>query len=397
MRTETLLNSLIRHISRQCEKSSINHDGVSYNPIFSRIPRKGGDFAELCVSKLCSDIHADMAKFSRSGSSSATRIVIRNFTSQWFLIPQGTGIIAVILHQLDYQFDGLGIISEIFWVLTMLFLLITLLLYSLRVLLFPRVVARALATDHAETAGLASISITFTTIIQMIALTLVSSWSPRWGLVAYVLWWINAAMAVTTCIGIPYTFVKYEPPGVRALSPATQLPLISALTVAAGGAIVCAYGQLNNRLQVPVVIVSYLLLGMGLPLSLGLDSLFLTRLLDRSSPKGVMVYQDMILCGPWGQGSFALQALGQVVLNGSFAGYGRGIFLTARAATPVGYASIFAGLIAWGQGTFWWAFAIISIVQMALTRTGGLRGSEFGLPAWAVVFPWVCLSRLCVL
>jgi Voltage-dependent anion channel len=128
---------------------------------------------------------------------------------------------------------------------------------------------------------------------------------------------------------------------------------------------------------------------MGLPLSLGFDSLFMTRLFDQSSPKGLQVYRDMILCGPWGQGSFALQALGQVVLNGSFARYGRGVFLTAQAATPVGYASIFAGLIAWGQGTFWWAFAIVSILQMAFKKTGGLKNLEFWLPAWSIVFPWV--------
>jgi tellurite resistance protein TehA-like permease len=331
-----------------------------------------------------------MANNTRSDPISATRIVIRNFTSQWFLVPQGTGIIAVILHQLDYQFHGLGIISEIFWVLTIILLVLSILLYIVRISLYPKVVANALTTDIAETAGLASISITFTTIIQMIVLTLVSSWSPRWGLVAYVLWWINTAMAAVTCIGMPYVFIKYDPPGVSALSPATQLPLISALTAAAGGGILCSYGELNNRLQVPVIIVSYLLIGMGLPLSLGFDSLFMVRLFDRSSPKGMKVYQDMILCGPWGQGSFALQVLGQVVLNGSFEGYGRGVFLTAQAATPVGYASIFAGLVAWGQGTFWWAFACISILQMAFTKSGGLRQLEFGLPAWAIVFPWVC-------
>jgi tellurite resistance protein TehA-like permease len=339
-----------------------------------------------------------MARISRSDSGSAARIAIRNFTSQWFLIPQGTGIIAVTLHNLDYQFDGLGIISIIFWVITILLLLLFLLLYTLRIILFPKAVTTALATDIIETAGLASISITFTVIIQMIALTLVSSWSPRWGLVAYILWWINTAMAIATCIGIPYVFVKYEPPGMGALSPATQLPLIASLTAAAGGAIICTYGGLNNRLQVPVIIVSYLLIGMGLPLSLGFDSLFLTRLMGGSSPSGLKVYQDMILCGPWGQGSFALQALGEVVMNGSFAGYGRGIFLTSQAATPVGYASIFAGLIAWAQGTFWWAFACISILHMMVVhlKNGGLRGLEFGLPIWAVVFPWVSSPHLAV-
>jgi tellurite resistance protein TehA-like permease len=330
-----------------------------------------------------------MAKL-RSESTSASLIIIRNFTSQWFLVPQGTGIIAIILHNLPYQFRGLGIIADIFWLLTILLLALMLLLYLLRIILYPKVVARALATDIAETAGLASIPIAFTTVIQMVALSLVSSWGREWGIVAYVLWWVNVAVAVVTCIGIPYVFVKYEAPGISALSPATQLPLIAALTAAAGGGVVCQYGGLNNRLQVPVIVVSYLLIGMGLPLSLGFDSLFMTRLFDRESPSGLKVYQDMILCGPWGQGSFALQILGQVVLQGSFAGYGRGVFLTANAATPVGFVSIFAGLIAWGQGTFWWAFAIISILQMALSKTGGLRDLEFGLPAWAIVFPWVC-------
>lgn len=34
-------------------------------------------------------------------------------SSQWFLIPQGTGILSVILHQLHYQFRGLDVISQI--------------------------------------------------------------------------------------------------------------------------------------------------------------------------------------------------------------------------------------------------------------------------------------------
>jgi hypothetical protein len=37
----------------------------------------------------------------------AWRVALKSFASQWFLIPQGTGIISVILHQLHYQFYGL--------------------------------------------------------------------------------------------------------------------------------------------------------------------------------------------------------------------------------------------------------------------------------------------------
>jgi hypothetical protein len=57
----------------------------------------------------------------------------------------------------------------------------------------------------------------------------------------------------------------------------------------------------------------------------------------------------MILCRPWGPGSFALQILGSAVLTGSFSKNGSWTFLTAQAASPVGYASIFAGILAWGK------------------------------------------------
>jgi tellurite resistance protein TehA-like permease len=326
-----------------------------------------------------------------SHPTSPALIAVRNFASQWFLVAQGTGIIGVILHQLDYQFDGLIIISEIFWVLTIVLLVVMLIVYGLRIVLYPKEVAEVLSTDANETACLASISITFTSIIQMMALNLVQDWGKGWGIACFVLWWINTAMAAIVCIGIPYVFVKYEPPGVNALSPAAQLPLIAALTAAAGGGVICNYGALSAQLQVPVIIVSYLLIGMALPLSLGFDTLFLTRLFDRSSPSGMKVFQEMIVCGPWGQGSFALQSLGQAVMKGAFASYAKGSFLTSTAATPVGFASIFAGLCAWGHGTFWWAFAVVSIAQTAYTKGGGIRGLDFSLAAWSLVFPWVCV------
>ena len=68
------------------------------------------------------------------------------------------------------------------------------------------------STDTKETACLASISITFTMIIQMISLAIVHDWGHGWETAAYVLWWISTSMAVVSCIGIPYVFVKYEPP-----------------------------------------------------------------------------------------------------------------------------------------------------------------------------------------
>jgi tellurite resistance protein TehA-like permease len=196
-------------------------------------------------------------------------------------------------------------------------------------------------------------------------------------------------MAVISVMGIPYVFVKVQSPGVKAVTPCVLLPLIAAPTSAAGGGVICRYGALSDRLQVPVIIVSYLEVGLGLALAMAFNDVFVTRLFDRSFPALEQIYQDMILCGPFGQGSFALQALGQAVLRGSFAGYDQGTFLTAEAAKPIAFASQFAGLLAWGYGTFWWIFAIISIIHTFISQPGGIRHSHFTLSAWALVFPMV--------
>jgi tellurite resistance protein TehA-like permease len=330
-------------------------------------------------------------KAMRPPTSSFAR-ALWNFSSQWFLIPQGNGIIAVILHQLDYQFRGLTIISVVLWIYTIVLLVVGLSLYTLRILLHHRHVAHMLKTSITETSCLASIPITFTTIIQMTVLVLVRQWGAAWGIVAYVLWWVNTAMAVVVVMGIPYVFVRIQPPGVKAILPGVLLPLISTLTSAAGGGVICRYGALSSRLQVPVIIVSFLEVGLGLALAVTLADTFMTRLFDKSFPSVEEIYQDMILCGPFGQGSFALQILGQAVSRDAFAEYNRGTFLTAEAAKPIAFASELAGLLVWGYGTFWWCFAIISISHTFISRTRHRQQTSFTLTAWSLVFPWVSLQ-----
>ncbi|EEP77843.1 predicted protein [Uncinocarpus reesii 1704] len=329
--------------------------------------------------------------------TSGLAYALYSFSSQWFLVPQGMGILAVILHQLPYQFRGLGVISKVIWVYTIVLLGLGLGLYLLRILLYPRHVAHQLRHSILETSCLASISIAFTSIIQMISLTVVREWGPAWGLVAFILWWINTALAVIAVLGIPYVYVQVQPPGIKAVPPATLLPLISALTSAAGGAVICRYGAISPRLQVPMIIVSYLEIGIGLPLAVALETIYLARLFDQSFPTKKEIYQTMILCGPFGQASFALQMLGQAVQRGSFAAYNRGTFITASAAPTVGISSQLAGLLSWGFGTFWWTFSLLSIAHTLFAQPGGWRQTKFTLGAWSLVFPWGVYTNAAVM
>lgn len=278
------------------------------------------------------------------------------------------------------------IIAKIIWIYAIVLFGISLILYLLRAIVYPKHVRHQIRTGLIETSCLASISIAFTSITQFGIL----QYSTEGSIAFYVLWWIEAGLATTACFGIPYVQLKLQPPGISNVPPTILLPFIAALTSAAEGGVICTSDHINPRLQVPVIIVSYLEVGAGLALAAAFDALILYQHFDRSSPKSESVWQDMIVCGPFGQGSFALQGLGQAVLKGSFAAYNRGSFLTSSAAAPIGYVSQFMGLLAWGYGVFWWCFAIISICHTLGAQPGGWRKTQFSLTAWSLIFPWVC-------
>ena len=323
---------------------------------------------------------------------SPVEIGISNFASQWFLVPQGTGIVAVVLCQLHHQFNGLRTISIIIWVLNIVFLLLVLSIYLVRVVRYPRLVHTAFSTRIMESAGLASVSVAFTPIIQMLALTVAAGRNSHWSLVLYVLWWVNVVLAAMSMLVLPYIFVKMASPGLNSVPPAILLPVIAALTAAAGGGVICQSGGLTGEQQFNVVIVSYLLIGTGLPFSIACDGVFLTRMLNKAYPTGHEVYQLAILIGPLSQGSFALQILGQDVQRGALAAHGPGSFLTESAIVTIGASSQWLGLLSWSYAVFWWFFAIMGTVHFIAAAPREVWRWDSSLASWSMVFPMVRLD-----
>ncbi|KAI1843783.1 hypothetical protein JX266_010042 [Neoarthrinium moseri] len=309
------------------------------------------------------------------GLQSTSRIALKNIDSPWFLIPQGTGVLAIVLWQLPYQFRGLHTISIVFWGMTII--------QFFTILFF-----------NTEVACLASIVVTFTAIVQMLALLLGEH---GWEFAVYALWWVCAVLSLLMVIGVPYVFANIRPPSIARLLPNVQLPLVTAMTTATAGSALCQATPLSPKLQVPLILVSYLLIGLAVPLASILDTLFLGRLYnetkDDKANRGKsealnLAYQSLVLVGPWGQCSSALQGLGQAVLSGSFSHYNTGIILTSQAAPAIGYLSLFGGIIFWGHATFWWAFTIISVAQAAFGYGRAQHKAGFDLAAWSMVFPW---------
>ncbi|KAL4806053.1 voltage-dependent anion channel [Aspergillus unguis] len=310
-------------------------------------------------------------------------LAVYNFTSSWFLIPQGTGILATILHQLHYQFGALPILAKIVWIYAIVLLGLSLILYSLRIFLYPKHVVRQVRDNIVEASCLSSIPIAFSCIVQMIAL----QYDGSADLVAYILWWISTAFSIISVIGVPYMQLKMQPSGIENMPPTFLLPIISILTSAAVGGTICQNSSLSVRLQVPAIIVSYLELGTGIALAICIDACIIYHHFDQVYPERNKAFQDMVLCGPFGQASFALQILGSAVQS-AFPKYQRGTLLQEAAAAPIAAVSQFSGLLSWGFGTFWWLFAILSILYTLRLQAGGWRNINFSLTAWSLIFPW---------
>ncbi|EJT81146.1 malic acid transporter [Gaeumannomyces tritici R3-111a-1] len=337
---------------------------------------------------------------------SPVRAAIRNFSSQWFLVPQGTGITSIVLFSLESRFDGLDVISYVVWAFTTVCLGLMLLAYALRLAMFPRHVLGLLGSDPAELTCMSSISIAFTSIVQMIALTAAGS-SSDWAMAAVSLWWFNMVLAVASMIFIPYSIPHAHAPGVASLMPNTQLPMVAAITLAAGGGTVGGSPYLDGRedLRAPVLFFSYFSLALAVPIAMAYATMYLVRLVDGSPPARGKVYQEMIFCGPWGQGSFALQALGQALLKNApaLAAYMAGGVVSEAMVNVLGYSSVFLGFLSWSAGTFWWAFAVMSTVRhlfrawrhsrqaRSASDADGIVYEEterYSLAVWALVFPW---------
>lgn len=330
------------------------------------------------------------------------RTAIRNFSSSWFLIPQGVGISSVVLFQFEERFEGLDVISYIFWAFTTASFISMILIYAVRVFMFPRHVGHQLMTNAAELSCIASASIAFTSINQMLSLVNPGG-DPRWASVTVVLWWFNVSIAVGSMLFIPFSYARMQHPslGVSQLSPSTQLPMVAAITLASGGGVVAVGAGQVSSVQTPIIFVSYLSLALAMPLVMVFTTIYMARLLDGSMPPRPKVYQDMILAGPWGQASFALQVLGRALVNNAtgIAQHIAGELVTESSIRILGYSSMFLGFLSWGQGTFWWAFAIMSCVQShaeawSNRKRRWVAGSEneggetYTLAGWALLFPW---------
>jgi tellurite resistance protein TehA-like permease len=117
-------------------------------------------------------------------------------------------------------------------------------------------------TDIDQTTYLSTGTIAAATLVELVALIPGSRWN-NWEYVAYGLWWAVVLMALLGGSAVYWILIRDEEVHLSNLSPSLLYPVTGILATASAGSVVVGYTDLGPKLAMPVVVVSYLLLGMG--------------------------------------------------------------------------------------------------------------------------------------
>jgi len=192
--------------------------------------------------------------------------IIKHFSPLWWTESMSTGVISIVLHprNFNFPFRGLGIISDIFFIYNVFIFILFTISFILKIFFSGFKLAFNYGTN--ELPVLAAFPVALATIIDMICLTCVQSWGMHWGYLAYILWWIDVSASLAAAYGVYYTIFERKT-DLAIIKPTFLLPVIAVLTAAAAGGVVGSFSGLPYHVTEPVIIVSFMLLGLGLGLA----------------------------------------------------------------------------------------------------------------------------------
>lgn len=114
-----------------------------------------------------------------------------------------TGVVSIMLHQLPYNGHWLQVISVIFFVLNLVLFLLFSLISSLRYSFYPQIFPAVLRHPH-QSLFLGTFPVGLATLINMTILVCAPAWGHGMAIFAWVLWWIDSVLALTTCCQLTY-------------------------------------------------------------------------------------------------------------------------------------------------------------------------------------------------
>ncbi|KUJ22148.1 uncharacterized protein LY89DRAFT_608925 [Mollisia scopiformis] len=300
------------------------------------------------------------------------RALVQDFTPIWFTWCMNAGVIGILLHQLPYQFSGLPVLSTIAFVVDLVLFIIFSAIMITRFIWFGRQAYYEITDNINDLALGACWPIAWQTLS---ALTCLIVSNASWGghaftLVGYAMWWIGTGWMVAYLLFTFLTLIRRRSVKDRKLPLTIVIPAVGVATVATtGGLIVSFADDISARLAVPIIIVSFMIVGIGLFMSIFLYTYLLHSLFVDGWPPAENIASVWVFLGPMGQPAAAIQLLSSAANKyGRFAGYNRGTFLTESAAEPLSVACILLALWLTGMGCVWALMAFAAMAEKAWQR-----------------------------
>jgi C4-dicarboxylate transporter/malic acid transport protein len=301
------------------------------------------------------------------------REVIRQFTPNWFGATMGTGILSSVLVQLPVAVSGLFQLAEALWMLNIVLFLTFSALYIARWVMFFDEARRVF--------GHSTVSMFFGTIPMGLATLingLLTFGLPRWGdavlPVAELLWWLDVAMSLACGVLIPFLMFTRQEHRIDQMTAVWLLPLVACEVAAVSGGLLAPH-LADSHSQFGVLITSYVLWAMSVPVAFSILTILLLRMALHKLPHESMAASSWLALGPISTGAFGLIVLGAdspLIFNAY------GLPGVGEIASGLG---LIGGVILWGVGVWWCLMALL------ITARYLRNGIPFNLGWWGFTFP----------
>ena len=301
------------------------------------------------------------------------REVIRQFTPNWFAATMGTGILSAVLTQLPVTIPGVFQLAEALWMLNIVLFLTFSALYIARWVMFFDEARRVF--------GHSTVSMFFGTIPMGLATLingLLTFGLPRWGdavlPLGELLWWLDVAMSLACGVLIPFLMFTRQEHRIDQMTAVWLLPLVACEVAAVSGGLLAPH-LADSHSQFGVLITSYVLWAMSVPVAFSILTILLLRMALHKLPHESMAASSWLALGPISTGAFGLIVLGAdspLIFNAN------GLPGVGEIASGLG---LIGGVILWGVGVWWCLMALL------ITARYLRNGIPFNLGWWGFTFP----------
>ena len=297
-----------------------------------------------------------------------------------------SGALSGLIHNCPYDFNGRYVIAGVLFVINLVLFTVFSIIFCLRFIWFKGDAYKEIVNSMPELTFTPCWPISFMTLTTGVAVVVSNtSWGGHpFSVVAFVMFWIVSFWDLIVLLWAFIILIRQHEANDRRIPFSIIVPAVSVATVAITGANVAAFAKdLSAKLAVPVMILSFNWVGIGIILGLILYVYLFHALLAQGWPPADATPTMFIMVGPMGQSAAALQILGAAATTyNRFADYNTGTFITAESGKSLASACVLWALLFNGLGVIWFFFAAWAMLEKAYYKE--LRWT----PAWnAIIFP----------